>query len=297
VARYLEAPALMERAAKEAAAGHTAAMHALAGADFPVAARVFRRVIESHAPAELQIAAIETLAEFDDPGVAPALLQFWTGYSPEARTQAVAALLNHRARVPALLQALEEHKIEPSTLDVAARARLLDDPDRALAERARKAVAAAGGDRAKVVASYRDALRLRGDVARGKQLFEEHCAKCHTPRRLGGARVGPDLSGINNKTKEELLTSILNPGYAIEPRYTNYIVTTKDGRIHDGVIASETPAVLTLRDGSAEGDEVILRESIAEIRASSISLMPEDAEKALDRQGLADVIAYLRGGL
>jgi putative membrane-bound dehydrogenase-like protein len=297
VARYLEAPALMERAAKEALAGQTAALHALAGANFPLAARVFRQVIESHAPAELQIAAVETLAEFDDPGVAPALLQFWTGYSPEARTRAVAALLNHRARVAALLQALEQQKIEPSSLDVAARARLLEDPDKTLAARAAKILTAAGGDRAKVVEQHRAALSLGGDAARGKKLFEEQCAKCHMPRRLGGERVGPDLSGINNKTKEELLTSILNPSYAIEPRYTNYIVTTKDGRIHDGVIASETPSVLTLRDGSAEGDDVILRESIAEIRASSISLMPEDIEKALDRQGLADVIAYLRGGL
>jgi len=32
-------------------------------------------------------------------------------------------------------------------------------------------------------------------------------------------------------------------------------------------------------------------------RASSISLMPEELEKSLTRQGLADVIAYLRGGL
>ena len=55
--------------------------------------------------------------------------------------------------------------------------------------------------------------------------------------------------------------------------------------------------LLTLRGGSDEGDETILRSNIQEIRASSISLMPEELEKSVDRQGLADVIAYLRGGL
>ncbi|MGH9661665.1 MAG: c-type cytochrome, partial [Bryobacteraceae bacterium] len=152
------------------------------------------------------------------------------------------------------------------------------------------------GDRARVVEDYRDALRLPGDVARGKRAFDEHCARCHMPRRQGG-RVGPDLSGINNKTREELLTSILNPSYAIEPRFTNYLVTTRDGRLHDGVIAGETPAVITLRDGSDEGDETLLRQNVAEIRASTVSLMPDELEKSLDRQALADVIAYLRGGL
>jgi hypothetical protein len=33
-----------------------------------------------------------------------------------------------------------------------------------------------------------------------------------------------------------------------------------------------------------------------EMRASSVSLMPEDLEKSLSKQDLADVIAYLRGG-
>jgi hypothetical protein len=33
------------------------------------------------------------------------------------------------------------------------------------------------------------------------------------------------------------------------------------------------------------------------VRASSRSLMPDGLEEALGRQGLADVIAYLQGGL
>jgi hypothetical protein len=40
-----------------------------------------------------------------------------------------------------------------------------------------------------------------------------------------------------------------------------------------------------------------LRKNVAEIRASSVSLMPDGLEKDLTKQDVVDVIAYLRGGL
>jgi putative heme-binding domain-containing protein len=98
------------------------------------------------------------------------------------------------------------------------------------------------------------------------------------------------------KSKQELLGSILNPSASIESRFVNYIVTTRDGRMYDGVLGNETAGAITLR-GGAEEDVTVLRKNIAEIRASSISLMPEDLEKSMSKQDLADVIAYLRGGL
>jgi putative heme-binding domain-containing protein len=72
-------------------------------------------------------------------------------------------------------------------------------------------------------------------------------------------------------------------------------VTTKDGRILDGILANETPGAITLRNG--EADETILRRNIAEIRASKLSLMPDGFEKKSNKQAIADLIAYLRGGL
>ena len=77
----------------------------------------------------------------------------------------------------------------------------------------------------------------------------------------------------------------------------NYMVTTKQGEMYDGVIVNETPGAVTLRGGSEEGDQTILRSHIADIRASSISLMPEGLEDSMTRQDISDVIAYLRGGL
>jgi putative membrane-bound dehydrogenase-like protein len=297
VARHFELRALVAKATADSLdpavpmTRRAVAIRALRGGPFAPASAVVKKVLDSSAPAELQTAAVETLSAFDDPAVAPMLLQYWRAYSPAARVKVIAALLSVQTRIPLLLKALEDGQVEANALDVAARTRLLEQGDRA-----RRVLQNQAGDRAKVVDAYRDVLNLKGDVARGKTVFDENCAKCHMPRKQGG-RVGPDLSGINNKTRDELLTSILNPSYAIEPQFTHYIVTTRDGHVHDGVLAHETPALITLRGGTEEGDETILRANIQEIRASSISLMPEELEKSVSRQGLADVIAYLRGGL
>jgi putative heme-binding domain-containing protein len=208
---------------------------------------------------------------------------------------ALDALLNRQDRAPMLLHALENHQLEINAVDAAGRARLLQYPDRAIAERARALFLSNNSDRMKLVESYQGVLKMTGSPARGKKVFEETCGKCHLPRKQGG-RVGPDLSGISSKTKGELITSILNPSFAIEPQFTNYIVTTKDGGLHDGIIANETPGTITLRGGTAQ-DETLLRKNILEMRASSISVMPDDLEKSLSQQDLADVISYLRGGL
>jgi putative heme-binding domain-containing protein len=267
----------------------------LRGATFARATQVVQTVLASNPPPEVQNAAILALSSFEDPGVAPALLGYWKSFSPEARSKAVGAFLAQKDRIPALLDALETNKMEVNALETGARNRLLELGDIALRERARKVLQSAGGDRQKIVAAYQDTLALKGDAGHGKLVFEDGCARCHLPRKQGG-RIGPDLSGINMKTKEELLTAILNPSAAIEQRFVNYLITTNDGRLYDGVLAGETPGAVTLR-GGAEEDVTILRPQIQEIRASTISLMPEDIEKTLKKQDLADVIAYLRGGL
>jgi len=300
--RYFELTALIQRARQDAAAAdlptasRVRAVRALRGGRFDTVAPVLEGILQSHPPADVEGAAVDALAAFDEPAAGKIILDRWRGYGPTGRKRAVSALLAQRNRIPSLLTAVEAGQVERSALDATARSHLYDDSDPAIAAKARSLLESTNSDRAKVVVTYRDVAIMPGDVTRGKKLFEENCARCHEPRRQGG-RIGPDLSGINNKTKEELITSILNPSYAIEPRFVNYIITTRDGRMYDGIIANETTWAITLRGGSEEGDETVLRKNIAAIRASSVSLMPDELEKNLGKQGLADVIAYLRGGL
>ncbi|MBL8215546.1 MAG: HEAT repeat domain-containing protein [Bryobacterales bacterium] len=302
VSRYFELASLIKKAADEAVAEalpvpkRVLAVRALRGGTFDGVSPVLQKVIQSHAPAPVEGAAVDSLAAFTEPAAGEMILQNWKSFSPEGRTRAVTAMLSQTNRIPMLLKAIEDGLVENSALDPAARGRLYENTDAAIAKKAKALLESSNSDRDKIIAGYKDALNGKTDINKGKKLFDEQCAKCHMPRRSGG-RVGPDLSGINNKTKEELLTSILNPSYAIEPRFVNYVLTTKDGRMYDGVIANETPNAITLRGGSEEGDETVLRKNIAEVRASSVSLMPDGLEKDLTKQDIADIIAYLRGGL
>ncbi len=300
--RYFELAGLVRRASADAVnanlpqAKRILAIRALRGGHWDGVAPVLEKILGTHPSPEIESAAVDSIAAFDEPAAGKMILDNWRGYSPPARERAVNALLAQKNRVPMLLKAIEDGQVETAALDGGARSHLYEDPDPAISHKARSLLESSNSDRAKVVASYHDATTLPGDSGHGKKLFEDHCAKCHMPRRQGG-RVGPDLSGINNKTKEELVTSILNPSYAIEPRFVNYVITTNDGRMYDGVIANETPGSITLRGGSDEGDQTVLRKNIADIRASSVSLMPEGFEKDLSKKDLADIIAYLRGGL
>ncbi len=301
-ARHLELPGLIQKALAEAQtesvplAQRVLAIRALQGGNVASVIPLLRRILDSPSATPLKFAAIEALSAFEDPAIPSTLLAPWKSYTPETREKVLAVLLSQREWMAALLKALEEERIERASIDVTVQARLLEHPDRALVERARQYFAKQTGERTEIVESHRDALRLQGDVARGKAAFEKNCSKCHMPQRQR-ARLGPDLSGISSKTKEELLKAILNPSAAIEPRFVNYIVMTKDGRLYDGILGNETPGAVTLRGTSEEGEVTLLRRNISEIRASTISLMPEELEKALNRQGLADVIAYLQGGL
>jgi mono/diheme cytochrome c family protein len=59
------------------------------------------------------------------------------------------------------------------------------------------------------------------------------------------------------------------------------------------MIALETPTSLTLRRAE-KAEDTILRSQIEEIQATTKSLMPEELEKLLSKQELADLIAYLQ---
>ena len=226
--------------------------------------------------------------------MASVLLAQWANYTPGLREQVLTAVLAERERMKSLMKALEDGKIERSMMDPAKQTKLFNHPDKDVVERARVFFKESTEARASVVAQYQDVVNLKGDVNRGREIFNQSCARCHVPQR-GRPRIGADLTGINNKTREELLNSILNPSEAIEPRFVNYIVTTRDGRILDGILSNETPGTITLRN--AEGDETVLRKNISEIRASNLSLMPDGFERGSSKQAIADLIAYLRGGL
>src|SRR5207253_11096724 len=102
-------------------------------------------------------------------------------------------------------------------------------------------------DRQKVADTFRAALEVKTDFARGKAVFKRVCATCHRLEDVG-TEVGPDLlSALKTKTRDGLLVDIFDPSREVDPRYINYIATNKAGRVFTGMIAAETASSITLR--------------------------------------------------
>ena len=109
-----------------------------------------------------------------------------------------------------------------------------------------------------------------------------------------GHAVGPDLASYAVKPPQALLIAVLDPNQAVDNRYVSYTAATTDGRVYNGILATESGGSITL--AMQEGKNVVLlRSDIDELQATGKSLMPEGLERDLSRQDLADLLAYFGG--
>ena len=250
-------------------------------------AKTLLRLIDPSYPTLLQNAAVKALCQM--PSETPFLLKRWKSLTPAVKEATLNAL-----PTPVLLTALESGEIPLSAIDSVRRRQLNEHRDNAIRERAAKIFQSVkSGDRMKVFEDYKSVLVLKPVPTNGVKVFAQHCASCHRLDREGVA-VGPDLFGMRNQPKEGILLHIIVPEYEIQPGFAAYEVEMKDGQVLSGLIAAETPVSVTLR--MAQGQEENLpRERIASISATGLSLMPQEIEKNLSRQDLADLLAYLKG--
>jgi putative heme-binding domain-containing protein len=239
----------------------------------------------------LQQAAVAALGRTTDPKTADLLVHDWKGHSPQVRSDIVDILLTRSVWTASFLSALEDGCVPAAELDPARRQRLLSRRDPKVKARAEAVFAHQAKPRQAVVDSYRPALGIKGDQAAGAAVFKKLCASCHRLAREG-VDVGPDLAALNDKSAESMLIAILDPNRAFEAKFASFTVATVDGRVLNGVIASESATSLTLRRQDGKED-VLLRSEIQEMAAAGQSLMPEGLEKDLKPRDLADLIAFL----
>lgn len=269
----------------------TASVHAailLGRANATNAAKSLLRLLDAGHPAPLQNAAVRALCQMTSHQT---LLARWNTFTPAIKEAVLSALA-----APMLLTALEARDIPLSALDSVRRRQLTEHREESIRKRASALFQAAkSGDRMKVYDDYKSVLALKPAPQNGKAVFATHCASCHRLDREG-VPVGPDLFGMRNQPKEAILLHVIVPEYEILPGFAGYEVETKDGRVLSGLIAAETPASLTLRMAQGQ-EEALLRETIVSLSATGLSLMPQEMEKNMSRQELADLLAYLKGEL
>ena len=206
------------------------------------------------------------------------------------------AFFNDRSRLLALLNAIKAEKVQAWSLTRAMRSQLLHSPDAEIRERASALIQnVSDNDRKVVFEKYRRSLSISGSPERGKQVFLEVCSKCHKIGNVG-YEVGPDLLSVTNRPKEQLMTDILMPNLIIEDGYEEYLAQTTDGRLITGIIAKQSPTAVTLRRAKGEED-TILRSNLTNLRSLSLSSMPEDLERSISIEGMADLLAFLKSPL
>jgi len=249
-------------------------------------------LMQPQQPVKIQTAAIAALAKTQSPQIPAILLNTWKTATPALRETILDALFTRREWLESLLSAIESQNVPPMELDVTHREKLLKHADAAIQKRSATLLAAIRPiSRIAAIEKFRGALALKGDTSKGAEIFAKTCSTCHAFRGQGHA-VGPDLAALNDKSPQVLLTAILDPNAAVEAKFTNYVVETGDGRLLTGIIVDDTATSLTLLQSNAIR-ETILRKDIAEIRSSSISLMPEGLEEGRTPQDFADLITYL----
>jgi putative heme-binding domain-containing protein len=243
-------------------------------------------------PQSVQMAALTSLDRVSPDGLSAAIVDGWSSFTPGIREKAVDVLLKRPDRTSDLLRAMEQGTVQRRDLSLMQAVALRQHSDASLQQRAVKVIgAAANANRDEVVRRFRPALELRGDIHRGKALFQQRCQSCH---RLGneGFAVGPDLAGARSGGKEKLLANILDPNREVPPNYFGYVVETKEGESHAGLIVNETASSVTVRQPL--GVEVIVaRAQIAKMQASKLSLMPEGLEEGLTSRDLADLMDFI----
>ena len=247
-----------------------------------------------HSESDLRIEAARSIAAFENPSAARTLINAWPNSPPSVRDTIADALIRKREHALAFAEAARQGRIPPSEIPAVTLIRLAQHPSESVRQAAAGIEPPDERDRGRVIAEHLTVLELGGNPQRGSEVFERECASCHLSRAQRG-RIGPDLSGVANRSREDLLTSILDPSYAIDDRYRNNLLETTDGRFFDGILVSETSATVTLR-GELE-DISVFKTDIADLRESDVSLMPEGFEESLTQQEMADVISFLQAGL
>lgn len=242
-------------------------------------------------PLELQMAALEFLGRYQNELVATGTLDQVRVLSPQVRSRVIDMLIRREAWLNILLERVKQGDLAWEEFSASQRLALQNHPS----ERVRDVVS--GGlsvnrqDRAAVIDDYRESLALVGDHLEGKKHFLKACSACH---QLDGTgyEIGPSLAAFRYRGAEAILEHVLDPNKEVNPMYLSYNILTSDDRTLTGMLESETSDSVTLTRGGGFRDTVS-RSEIVEMRSSRNSLMPEGLENQLDKQAMADLLAYL----
>jgi putative heme-binding domain-containing protein len=255
-------------------------------------------VITPESPTNIQLAAIQALSRIPDTTVSVFIVKNWKSLSPGIRNAALNTFVAEPFSVPRLnllLQSIANKTITPAELGWPVTVILMRDIPDSMKEYARTLLSGKKEDRNPVIHDYEASLRMKGNADKGKIIYEAHCLVCHQVRGKIGVAFGPDLGTVQSWMPENILINILDPNHSISHGYDLWNVVLNDGTSMQGIILSETSSAINL---NSEGGikTTIARRDIKSLRTLEVSAMPNDFEKRIDKQQMADLIAFIRQG-
>jgi putative heme-binding domain-containing protein len=274
----------------------TAAQQAveMAPGDDKIVSQLLAAVNPRSSPA-LATGILDALGASQAPGLGNIVVQKLPSLTPSARRAALRVLMNRPESTRALLDGLDKGQVQLTELSLEQKQALADHPNQQIAKRARALLERGGGlpnaDRQEVIDQLMPLTTKTGDAAGGKLVFKKHCVVCHTHSGEGN-KIGPDLTGMAAHPKHELLVHIFDPSRSVEGNYRLYQVVTEDGKVMNGLLASETKTSLEIYD--VEGKKHVLqRDNVSQLIATPKSLMPDGFEKQLKEPEIVDLLEFL----
>ncbi len=260
-------------------------------------AEMLFNLISSKQPPELQRAALEALSPHSTGDALPLtqkLLAGWKGHAPAFRGEVLRFMVARPARAQLLLQEIRAGHIAAAEISTADAAQLQQSKDAAVAALAKELLPKPStATRDEVIKQFEPALALTGDKAKGHEIYTQRCASCHRFKGEGNA-FGPDLESIVTGGKEKVLTHFIDPNREVAPQFAAYTVEMKDGATFAGIVASETPNQVILREPLGK-ETTLAREKIARLQTTGRSPMPEGLEAGLSHADVAGLLEFLTG--
>lgn len=256
-------------------------------------AALLQQLISPTESTSIQVAALKILSAIPGNIVSEFVLAKWTDLTSEIRNEAINTFLVDPSRITLLLDALESGKMQTAAIGWPRSVRLMAQSNLKLKARARQLLTKDEGEQQKVNKEYQKVLTLKGDTEKGKNIFLINCSSCHQVRGTLGVDFGPDLGTIHNWSPSAIMANILAPGLSISSGFDLWAVELKDGESFQGIISTETPTALTLKNAGRE-ERTIRRADVQSLKALNMSSMPSGLEKQINQQQMADLLAYLK---
>jgi putative heme-binding domain-containing protein len=239
---------------------------------------------------------LDELNAVDDPALGPIVARAFPKVADELKPRVVVLLTQRPVWFNDLLDAIDAKLIPASALNIDQVRRLQASRDPEVTRRVKRLFGTIrpgrNPQRERIVDKMKDLiLDTPGDPFAGQAVFAKLCGQCHKIHGEG-QEIGPDLTSNGRNSFDQLVSNVFDPNLVIGLGFTATTVATTDGRVLTGLIAEngKDRLVLKIQGGKFE---TIPRDQVEESKTSDVSLMPEEIEKQLTQQEIADLFAFL----